>query len=60
MEETELAQWIGAMHGGTFMAYVEQVLAPTLTPGDIVFMDNLSVHKSSAFNLFKQLNHNAL
>jgi DDE superfamily endonuclease len=29
----------------TFMAYVEQVLVPTLTKGDIVFMDNLRTHK---------------
>jgi transposase len=27
------------------MAYVEQVLAPTLAKGDIVFMDNLRTHK---------------
>jgi hypothetical protein len=35
----------GAMDGATFMAYVEQVLVPTLTKGDIVFMDNLPTHK---------------
>lgn len=35
----------GAMNGTIFHAYVEQVLAPTLTPGDIVIMDNLSSHK---------------
>ena len=29
----------------TFLAYVEQVLAPTLKPGDIVIMDNLRAHK---------------
>jgi transposase len=34
----------GAMHGETFKAYVEQFLAPTLKRGDIVFMDNASVH----------------
>jgi transposase len=28
-----------------FLAYVEQVLAPTLTRGDIVVMDNLGSHK---------------
>ena len=28
-----------------FLAYVEQVLAPTLKPGDVVVMDNLSSHK---------------
>ena len=35
----------GAMNGEAFLAYVEQILAPTLTPGDIVIMDNLSSHK---------------
>ncbi len=35
----------GAMNGAVFKAYVEQVLAPTLGPGDIVVMDNLSSHK---------------
>ena len=38
----------GAMHGTAFIAYVEQVLAPTLTPGDIVIMDNLPAHKPAA------------
>lgn len=37
-----------AMTGAWFLAYVEQVLAPTLTPGDIVIMDNLPAHKSAA------------
>jgi transposase len=35
----------GAINGETFRAYVEQFLAPTLAPGDIVVMDNLSSHK---------------
>lgn len=35
----------GAMDGPTFIAYVEQVLAPTLKKGDTVFMDNLRTHK---------------
>ena len=35
----------GAMDGATFLAYVEQVLAPTLQKRDIVFMDNLRTHK---------------
>ena len=35
----------GAMNGETFRAYVEQVLAPTLQPGDRVIMDNLGSHK---------------
>ena len=33
------------MDGPSFLAYVEQVLAPTLRKGDIVFMDNLRTHK---------------
>lgn len=36
----------GSMNGAAFRAYVEQVLAPTLTPGDIVIMDNLPAHKT--------------
>ena len=35
----------GPMHGAAFRAYVEQVLVPELSPGDIVVMDNLSGHK---------------
>jgi transposase len=35
----------GPMNGNVFLAYVEQVLAPTLQPGDIVVLDNLSAHK---------------
>lgn len=35
----------GAMNGVAFLAYVEQALAPTLSPGDIVIMDNLPAHK---------------
>lgn len=35
----------GAMNGSVFLAYVEQVLVPTLRPGDIVIMDNLPAHK---------------
>jgi transposase len=38
----------GAMNGAAFLAYVEQLLAPTLRPGDIVVMDNLPAHKPSA------------
>lgn len=36
----------GPMNGAAFLAYVEQVLVPTLRPGDIVVMDNLPAHKS--------------
>ncbi len=35
----------GAMGGPAFLAYVEQVLVPTLAPGDIVVMDSLPAHK---------------
>ena len=35
----------GPMTGGLFLAYVEQQLAPSLSPGDIVVMDNVSVHR---------------
>lgn len=35
----------GPMNGDAFIAYVEQVLVPELTPGDIVIMDNLPSHK---------------
>lgn len=35
----------GAMNGPAFLAYVEEVLVPTLAKGDIVFMDNLRTHK---------------
>jgi len=37
----------GPMNGPTFLAYVQQMLGPTLTPGDIVIMDNLPAHKVS-------------
>jgi transposase len=36
----------GPINGDAFKVYVEQVLAPTLKPGDIVVMDNLGSHKS--------------
>ena len=35
----------GPINGLTFQAYVEQVLVPTLVPGDVVIMDNLGSHK---------------
>lgn len=37
----------GAVNGEMFLAYIQQHLAPTLRPGDIVIMDNLSSHKRS-------------
>ena len=38
----------GPMNSQCFLAYVEQVLAPTLQPGDIVILDNLAAHKIPA------------
>ena len=38
----------GPINGQTFTAYVEQCLVPTLSPGDIVIMDNLGSHKGQA------------
>ena len=35
----------GPMTGEAFRAYVEQFLAPTLSPGDVVVLDNLAAHK---------------
>jgi len=37
----------GPMNGAWYLAYVQQVLAPTLKPGDVVIMDNLAAHKST-------------
>jgi transposase len=34
------------MNATIFLAYLEQCLVPTLKPGDIVVMDNLSAHKN--------------
>ena len=41
----------GPINGRSFLAYVEQFLAPTLKPGDIVIMDNLGSHKGPAVRL---------
>lgn len=38
----------GPINGQLFLAYVEQILVPTLAPGDIVIMDNLGSHKGQA------------
>jgi transposase len=37
----------GAVDGAAFAAYAEQVLAPSLRPGQVVVLDNLSAHKSA-------------
>jgi transposase len=35
----------GAVNGDVFAAYLQQVLGPTLVPGDVVVLDNLPAHK---------------
>jgi transposase len=42
-----VAPWLldGAMDGEAFLVYLRKVLAPTLSAGDIVVMDNLPAHK---------------
>ena len=44
------APWVfdGPINGQAFQIYVETVLVPTLSPGDVVVMDNLGSHKSKA------------
>jgi transposase len=37
----------GPIDRAAFDAYIEHVLAPTLSPGDVVVLDNLAVHKSA-------------
>jgi transposase len=41
----------GPMNGDAFLAYIEQVLVPTLKPGDVVVMDNLASHKPAAVRI---------
>ena len=45
-----VAPWVldGPMNGDAFTTYVTRVLAPELSPGDVVIMDNLSSHKVPA------------
>jgi len=38
----------GPINGKSFAAYIKQMLVPTLSPGDIVIMDNLGSHKGPA------------
>jgi transposase len=35
----------GAVNGAVFLAYLEQVLGPSLRAGDVLVMDNLTAHK---------------
>jgi len=45
---TAAAVFDGPLDNPTFLAYVEQVLVPTLRPGDVVVLDNLAMHKQAA------------
>lgn len=47
------APWLieGPINGQTFRLYIDEVLIPTLRPGDIVVMDNLGSHRSIAIRL---------
>jgi transposase len=49
-EQGVSAPWVleGALNGAAFDTYVQQVLAPTLEPGDIVIVDGLPAHKGRA------------
>ena len=52
---TESVVFKGAVDRKMFDEYIKTILAPSLRPGDIVIMDNLSVHKSeSAYNYIKK------
>jgi len=44
------APWVvdGPINGELFLVYIEQILAPTLSPGDVVVLDNLGSHKGKA------------
>jgi transposase len=44
---TAPAVFDGPIDNPSFLAYVEQVLVPTLKPGDVVVLDNLVVHKQA-------------
>ena len=48
---TATAVFDGPIDTITFRAYVEQVLVPTLRPGDVVVLDNLAVHKQPEVRL---------
>ncbi len=44
---TAPAVFDGPIDNPSFLAYVDQVLVPTLRRGDVVVLDNLAVHKQS-------------
>jgi transposase len=44
---TATAVFDGPIDTPSFLAYVEQVLVPTLRAGDVVILDNLAMHKQT-------------
>jgi transposase len=48
---TATAVFDGPIDAVTFLAYVEQILVPTLRRGDVVVLDNLAVHKQPEVRL---------
>jgi transposase len=47
----------GAMDTTTFEWYITQELAPTLQPGQVVVLDNLSVHKAASIRQAIEARH---
>jgi transposase len=47
----------GAIDTPAFLAYVRELLCPTLVPGQIVILDNLSVHKAEAVRTLIEARH---
>ena len=45
LDVTKPLMFKGTMNGEFFAGWVEHVLAPTLSQGEIVFLDNCSSHK---------------
>lgn len=53
---TECIVFEGAVDRKMFDEYVKKFLAPSLRPGDIVIMDNLSAHKSqNSYDAIKEM-----
>jgi transposase len=50
----------GAMDTAAFERYMQEVLGPTLRPGQIVVLDNLSVHKAQSIREAIEAQHCAL
>jgi transposase len=47
----------GAMDTATFVWYITEQLAPTLRPGQVVVLDNLSVHKAASIRQALEAHH---